>query len=178
MRATMVEDRDSSSHSFLRWKLKSLEMRNHHHLLEKQEYWLGATDLEVERRFRWDPSYTYVTSPTYWMYGNGVPLQEPNNYLGYQNCMAIKRRPHTNINSYYYDWIDDDCYQKKFYICERRGWFCWGWQCFHRLYRKMPTVDIPRDMTAEKMAVREVQLKRKAAEAKAKGADTETTRGR
>ena len=35
----------------------------------------------------------------------------------------------------------------------------------------MPKVDIPRDMTADKMAEREEQLKREAAEAKAKDAD-------
>ena len=35
----------------------------------------------------------------------------------------------------------------------------------------MPTVDLPRGMTAGKMAEREVQLKREAAEAKAKDAD-------
>jgi len=46
---------------------------------------------------------------------------EPNNYLGYQNCMAIRRRC-WDAKCIDYGWFDDDCYQKKFYICEKRGY--------------------------------------------------------
>jgi len=46
---------------------------------------------------------------------------EPNNYLGYQNCMAMRRRC-WDMRCIEYGWFDDDCYQKKFYICEKRGW--------------------------------------------------------
>jgi len=60
-------------------------------------------------------------------------LADDTGYLGYPHCMAIKRRPYTNVNSYYYDWIDDDCYQKKFYICERPSWCCWDRSCLRKL---------------------------------------------
>ena len=61
--------------------------------------------------------------PRYWF------NREPSNYLGYQNCLATKERPQ---NRRYYAWFDDDCYEKKFYICERSGWYCWGWTCWRR----------------------------------------------
>ena len=63
---------------------------------------------------------------------------EPNNYLGYQNCLAIKRRL---PNRRSYGWFDDDCYQKKFYVCERSGWYCWGWPCWQK-YAKGPKTSI------------------------------------
>ncbi|KAI0224136.1 hypothetical protein LSAT2_024841, partial [Lamellibrachia satsuma] len=147
LRARMVEDRDFSTHYWLRWQLRNLRIINRHHLLEKQEYWLGATDIAREGLWKWDPSYTNV-GPTFWISG------QPENYLGYQNCMAIKRRPFTSVNSYYYDWFDDDCYQKKFYICEKRAWFCWGWPCLHKLDESKTEVSkyyIPGDVTREKM---------------------------
>ena len=65
---------------------------------------------------------------------------EPNNYLGYQNCLAIKRRL---PNRRSYGWFDDDCYQKKFYICERRGWYCWGRYC-SGLYSDLAKAVMPR----------------------------------
>ena len=34
-----------------------------HHLLEKPEYWLGATDLEQEGTWVWDPSSKYARCP-------------------------------------------------------------------------------------------------------------------
>lgn len=81
-------------------------------------------------------------SPTYWL------RREPNNYLLYQNCMAIKER---SPNSRTYSWFDDDCYQKKFYICERRGFYCWSYNCWG-LYSKGPKMDIPMDIASAKKA--------------------------
>ena len=74
-----------------------------------------------------------------------------NNYLGYQNCLATKR--HTTFGSIYrkYTWFDDDCYQKKFYICERRGWYCWGWTCWLK-YNKLQKAEIPLDAAKARKA--------------------------
>ncbi|KAK2178148.1 hypothetical protein NP493_560g01121 [Ridgeia piscesae] len=132
MRAHMMEVRTSATLFWLTGQLNARESTFRHHLLEKPEYWLGATDLTSEGQWRWDPSNTVV--PGFWMPGG-----QPDNYLGYQNCLAIKRRPWVGIT---YRFFDDDCYQKKFYICERRGWYCWGQQCWRR-YSRLPKTLIP-----------------------------------
>ncbi|KAI0236339.1 Perlucin [Lamellibrachia satsuma] len=113
LRARMVEVKDSATHYWLQGQLYHREFSYKHHLLEKAEYWLGATDLEVEKVWKWDPSNTYA-SFFHWL------PNEPNNYLGYQNCLAIRRRC-WDAKCIDYGWFDDDCYQKKFYICEKRG---------------------------------------------------------
>ena len=68
--------------------------------------------------------------------------------MRYQNCMAIRER---SQNSPGYVWFDDDCYEKKFYICERRGWYCWGYNCWG-LYSKGPKMHIPMSVASRKLA--------------------------
>ncbi|KAI0215207.1 hypothetical protein LSAT2_032753, partial [Lamellibrachia satsuma] len=132
-----------------------------HSLLEKAEYWLGATDLEKERTSisikLWthpkpsliseyalallsmsedsassvamkalaiiqgdiqSASLSLVDKPA--SYFHWLP-KEPNNYLGYQNCLAA-RWLCSETNCSIYGWFDDDCYKKKFFICEKPGY--------------------------------------------------------
>ena len=43
-----------------------------HHLLERAEYWLGATDLEKERKWRWDDCKYYIGTRAGFGGGNGI----------------------------------------------------------------------------------------------------------
>ncbi|KAI0239053.1 hypothetical protein LSAT2_010200 [Lamellibrachia satsuma] len=130
LRGNMMEVKDSATQFWLQSKLIRKQASYSHHLLEKAEYWLGATDLEQESKWTWDHSYSNMGYLN-WLTG------EPNNYVGYQNCLAIKRRLPSRRS---YGWFDDDCYQKKFYICERRGWYCWGWQCWRKYSARAKTI--------------------------------------
>ncbi|KAI0217972.1 hypothetical protein LSAT2_030254 [Lamellibrachia satsuma] len=118
LRANMMEVKDYATQSWLQRQLSA-----------RKEAWTISVDSQEDRSSR-------LTSDM--VYSNWIP-GEPNNYLGYQNCLAIKRRLPSSRS---YGWFDDDCYQKKFYICERRGWYCWGWSCWRR-YLSLPKCSVP-----------------------------------
>ncbi|KAK2177490.1 hypothetical protein NP493_595g01030 [Ridgeia piscesae] len=126
MRAWMMEVKDDTTQSWLKWRLHDYQGYHHHHLLEKAEYWLGATDLQWEKHWKWDNSNTYAS------YFKWLP-SEPNNYLDHQNCLAVRQRCPDDADCIDYGWFDDDCYQKKFYICETKG-----------ILRGVPTTKAPR----------------------------------
>ncbi|KAI0236338.1 hypothetical protein LSAT2_013090 [Lamellibrachia satsuma] len=68
----------------------------------------------------WLKHRLYDSRDTYASYVKWLP-SEPDNYLGYQNCLAIRQRCSDDVDCVDYGWFDDDCYQKKFYICETSG---------------------------------------------------------
>ncbi|CAH1251721.1 BCAN [Branchiostoma lanceolatum] len=72
---------------------------------KKADYWIGANDINAEKKWKW-------SDKTELKYTNWYPGQ-PNNLRGNQHCGLMWHRDQG------YRWNDDFCNKKKFFICEK-----------------------------------------------------------
>ena len=70
----------------------------------RKNYWVGATDWDVEDMWVWEPLGNKVLFHDWY-------IHQPDNYANKQHCMSMK-------HGYHYKWSDDDCHFAYNYICE------------------------------------------------------------
>uniref|UniRef100_A0A8W8HZ22 C-type lectin domain-containing protein n=1 Tax=Magallana gigas TaxID=29159 RepID=A0A8W8HZ22_MAGGI len=74
------------------------------HHTQSNSFWIGGSDWTVEGKWVWEPlgiKFNYTN------FADG----RPNNYHG-ENCLSIRAQNH--------QWDDDDCDEKRRYLCEKR----------------------------------------------------------
>ncbi|KAH3892841.1 C-type lectin domain family 4 member M-like [Dreissena polymorpha] len=71
-------------------------------------FWIGATDLFIEREWQWMTSHTAINrNDAFWAPG------QPDNQNGNDNCAGIRNSDGK--------WYDERCSVSMHYICERSG---------------------------------------------------------
>ncbi|XP_078594349.1 uncharacterized protein LOC144872121 [Branchiostoma floridae x Branchiostoma japonicum] len=70
-----------------------------------EEHWIGLSDLLRERTFVWSDGIP-LEGTTFWAHG------QPNNLGGDQHCVYM-------CSLYDYEWVDRNCSDQLYYICEQ-----------------------------------------------------------
>lgn len=73
--------------------------------ITESQFWIGATDQNVEREWKWTSGSLVDLLQSAWYRG------EPNNHGGNEDCLQININRYPTLN-------DEECYSRKAFICE------------------------------------------------------------
>ncbi|XP_062585003.1 perlucin-like protein isoform X2 [Saccostrea cucullata] len=96
--AILAEAKSSSVNNFLKHEARRLTHNS-------GVFWIGGTDIFIERAWKWMGSNTRFYYSNWWR-------GEPNNYSGGEHCVQLH-------SSYNYAWNDATCQDRNKFICQK-----------------------------------------------------------
>ncbi|PAA63962.1 hypothetical protein BOX15_Mlig011513g1 [Macrostomum lignano] len=112
MNSVLAEITSLQEQSFVANEIKaSLQWRPSLNV-QKQQFWIGATDLAFEGQWRWLADNRLIDDIGYANWGN----RQPDMRRKHEHCMAMR----ANSKATDYKWHDINCYKHNFFICYKK----------------------------------------------------------